>query len=75
MLNFEDKKLFLYEVDPLFFYDFDNDGFGDFKGFLKKISYFDFLNINGIVFPDIFNQENTILKNVNLSIDKIKIKI
>ncbi|MBR3259197.1 MAG: hypothetical protein IKG09_00365 [Mycoplasmataceae bacterium] len=68
MLNFENKKLFLYEVDPLFFYDFDNDGFGDFKGFLKKISYFDFLNIDGIVFPDIFNQENTILKSINLSI-------
>ena len=26
------KKLFLYEVDPLFFYDSNNDGFGDFKG-------------------------------------------
>lgn len=60
--------MFLYEVDPLFFYDFDNDGYGDFKGFIKKIDYFNFLNVDAILFPDIFNQEQTILKNAQVTI-------
>lgn len=61
------KKMFLYEVDPLFFYDSNNDGFGDFKGFAKKLDYFDFLNIDAFVFPDIYNQEDVILKNIQLT--------
>lgn len=61
----KNKKLFVYEIDPLFFYDDNKDGFGDFKGFLKKIDYFEFLNIDAVLFPDLFNQEDTILKSVN----------
>ena len=68
MLLENNKKMFLYEVDPLFFYDDNDDGFGDFSGFIKKIDYFNFLNIDGIVFPDIFNQEDIILKNVQVNI-------
>ncbi|WP_022934597.1 alpha-amylase family glycosyl hydrolase [Mesomycoplasma moatsii] len=68
MLLENNKKMFLYEVDPLFFYDNNDDGFGDFSGFIKKIDYFNFLNIDGIVFPDIFNQEDIILKNVQVNI-------
>ena len=60
--------MFLYEVDPLFFYDSNKDGYGDFAGFIKKMDYFDFLNVDGIVFPDIFNQEDIILKNIQLTI-------
>ncbi len=63
-----DKKYFLYEVDPLFFHDGNNDGYGDFEGFLKKIDYFDFLGIDGIMFPDIFNQEDIILKKSQTTI-------
>ena len=39
------KKLFLYEVDPLFFYDANNDGFGDFKGLSKKRK--EYINVTG----------------------------
>lgn len=62
------KKLFLYEVDPLFFYDANNDGFGDFKGLSQKINYFQYLNIDAILLPDIFNQEEIIAKDVQISI-------
>ena len=62
------KKLFLYEVDPLFFYDTNNDGFGDFKGLSQKINYFQYLNIDAILLPDIFNQEEIIAKDVQISI-------
>lgn len=68
-MNFNiNKKFFLYEVDPLFFYDSNNDGFGDFNGFSKKVDYFDYLDIDGIIFPDIFNQEEIILKNIKETI-------
>ncbi len=53
-----DKKMFFYEVDPLFFYDSNNDGFGDFEGLDQKINYFQYLNIDAILLPDIFNQED-----------------
>ena len=62
------KKLFLYEVDPLFFYDSNNDGFGDFKGLSQKINYFQYLNIDAILLPDIFNQEEIIAKDVQISL-------
>lgn len=62
------KKIFLYEVDPLFFYDGNDDGFGDFKGMNKKIDYFNFLNVDGIILPDIFNQEQIIIKKPQESI-------
>ena len=62
------KKLFLYEVDPLFFYDANNDGFGDFKGLSQKINYFQYLNIDAILLPDIFNQEEIVAKDVQISI-------
>lgn len=68
MLNKEGQKLFFYEVDPLFFKDSSNDGYGDFKGFLSKIDYFKFLDVDGIIFPDIFNQEKKIAKPVDMSI-------
>lgn len=62
------KKIFLYEVDPLFFYDANNDGFGDFKGLNQKLSYFQYLNVDAILIPDIFNQEDIIAKDVEVSI-------
>ena len=62
------KKLFLYEVDPLFFYDANNDGFGDFICLSQKINYFQYLNIDAILLPDIFNQEEIIAKDVQISI-------
>ncbi len=62
------KKIYLYEVDPLFFYDSNNDGFGDFKGLNLKIDYFKYLNIDGLLLPDIFNQEDVIAKNIQISI-------
>ena len=62
------KKMFLYYVDPLFFKDSANDGYGDFQGFLSKLDYFEFLNVDGIIFPDLFNQEKTILKPHDISI-------
>lgn len=68
MLNKEGQKLFFYEVDPLFFKDSSNDGYGDFKGFLSKTDYFKFLDVDGIIFPDIFNQEKNIAKPVDMSI-------
>lgn len=68
MLFKENKKLFLYEVDPLFFKDSDDDGFGDFAGFFSKIEYFSYLNVDGVIFPDLFNQEKIILKSSEISI-------
>ncbi|MGL4343256.1 MAG: alpha-amylase family glycosyl hydrolase [Metamycoplasmataceae bacterium] len=58
----KDKKTIYYEINPLFFKDENGDGFGDFKGFLKKIDYFSFLGIDCIIFPDIFNN----IKELNL---------
>ena len=60
--------MFFYEVDPLFFYDSNNDGFGDFEGLNQKINYFQYLNIDAILLPDIFNQEDVIAKEVQTSI-------
>ena len=51
-----------------FFYDANNDGFGDFKGLSQKINYFQYLNIDAILLPDIFNQEEIIAKDVQISI-------
>lgn len=62
------KKGFIYEVDPLFFQDGNNDGFGDFNGFIKRIDYLKSLNIDAILFPDLFNQENKILKPLDITI-------
>lgn len=62
------KKIFLYEIDPLFFYDENDDGYGDFQGLNKKIDYFNFLNIDAILLVDIFNQENIIIKKPEESI-------
>ena len=62
------KKLFLYEVDPLFFFVFNNDGFVDFIGLCQKINYFQYLNIDAILLPDIFSQEEIIAKDVQISI-------
>lgn len=60
--------MFLYHVDPLFFRDSSGDGFGDFRGFLEKIGYFEFLGIDGVIFPDLFNQEGVILKPNDVAI-------
>lgn len=62
MLINKNNKLFLYEVDPLFYYDGSGDGFGDFEGFLQKIEHIKDIGFDGIIFPDLFNQEKTILK-------------
>lgn len=67
-MNKTNQKKFLYEIDPLFFCDQNNDGFGDFEGFLNKIDYFKYLNVDGVIIPDIFNQEEIILKNSEISI-------
>ena len=68
MLINNHKKMFLYYVDPLFFKDSANDGYGDFQGFLSKLDYLESLNIDGIIFPDLFNQEKVILKPHDISI-------
>ncbi len=57
------NKKTIYEVDPLFFFDSNKDGFGDFEGFLKKIDYIKELKIDNVLFPDIFNQESIIAKD------------
>lgn len=62
MLLKSNQKLFLYEVQPLFFKDSSQDGFGDFVGFLSKIEYFKYLQVDGVIFPDLFNQEKILLK-------------
>ena len=68
MISKPDKKLLIYEVDPLFFKDANNDGFGDFEGFISKLDYFKYLNIDAVCFPDIFNQEKVIAKPIEESI-------
>lgn len=62
------KKKFIYEVDPLFFYDANDDGYGDFEGFFQKIEYIKSLNVDIVMFPDLFNQEKQILKPYGASI-------
>ena len=62
------KKMFLYHLDPLFFQDSTSDGYGDFQGFLNKINYLEDLGVDAIIFPDLFNQEKTILKPPDVSV-------
>ena len=38
-LNWFEKE-FIYEIDPLFFFDGNNDGIGDIQGIKQKIDYF-----------------------------------
>ncbi|MGL6124908.1 MAG: alpha-amylase family glycosyl hydrolase [Metamycoplasmataceae bacterium] len=68
MLNNKKNKLIFYEVNPLFFYDSNNDGFGDFEGISRKIEYFTFIGIDCVIIPDIFNNYNDLMfgKFVNL---------
>lgn len=63
MLNKRNNKLIFYEVNPLFFYDSDNDGFGDFSGLSKKIEYFSFIGIDCVIIPDIFNNHGELMFN------------
>lgn len=63
MLKNQKKKQIFYEVNPLFFYDSNNDGFGDFNGLSKKTDYFKFIDINCVIIPDIFNNYNNLLFN------------
>lgn len=63
MLKKQKKKQIFYEVNPLFFYDYDGDGFGDLIGLSKKIDYFKFIDISCIIIPDIFNNNNNLLFN------------
>ncbi|MDK2819951.1 MAG: hypothetical protein KFW07_03880 [Mycoplasmataceae bacterium] len=68
MIKIQHKKQIYYEVNPLFFYDSNDDGFGDFAGLSKKIDYFSFMGVNCIIIPDIFNNYNSLLfsKFINL---------
>lgn len=68
MIKIQHKKQIYYEVNPLFFFDSNDDGFGDFKGISKKIDYFVFMGISCIIIPDIFNNYNSLLfsKFINL---------
>ncbi|MCR8613106.1 MAG: alpha-amylase family glycosyl hydrolase [Mycoplasma sp.] len=49
------KKLIIYEVNPMFYFDKDNKGVGSIKGLIDKISYFKYLNIDTLVLPNILN--------------------
>ncbi len=68
MLKNQNTKRIFYELNPLFFYDNNGDGFGDFEGVSKKMKYFSFIGIDCVIIPDIFNNYNTLLFNsfVNL---------
>ena len=61
MLNNKNRKQIFYEVNPLFFYDSNNDGFGDFQGISKKMDYFSFMDVDCVIIPDVFNNHNTLL--------------
>ncbi len=68
MLNNQNKKQIFYEVNPLFFYDSNNDGFGDFKGISQKMEYFSFVGVDCVIIPDIFNNHNTLLFNAFINL-------
>ncbi|MGL5617672.1 MAG: alpha-amylase family glycosyl hydrolase [Metamycoplasmataceae bacterium] len=79
MLNKRSNKLIFYEVNPLFFYDSNDDGYGDFNGISKKIDYFSFIDIDCVIIPDIFNNYSELMlsefvefKNKYGKIDDIK---
>jgi hypothetical protein len=61
MLKNHNTKRIFYELNPLFFYDANGDGFGDFEGISKKIAYFSFIGIDCVTIPDIFNNYNSLL--------------
>ncbi len=67
MLKNQKKKQIFYEVNPLFFFDSNNDGFGDFAGLSKKIDYFLFMGITCVIIPDIFNNYNNLLLNETIN--------
>ncbi|MGL5204971.1 MAG: alpha-amylase family glycosyl hydrolase, partial [Metamycoplasmataceae bacterium] len=61
MLNKRSNKLIFYEVNPLFFSDSNDDGFGDFNGISKKIDYFTFIDVDCVIIPDIFNNHSELM--------------
>ncbi|MGL5732570.1 MAG: alpha-amylase family glycosyl hydrolase [Metamycoplasmataceae bacterium] len=61
MLNKRSNKLIFYEVNPLFFYDSNDDGYGDFNGISKKIDYFSFMDVDCVIIPDIFNNHGDLM--------------
>ncbi|MGL5205438.1 MAG: alpha-amylase family glycosyl hydrolase [Metamycoplasmataceae bacterium] len=79
MLNKKSNKLTFYELNPLFFYDSNDDGYGDFAGISKKIDYFSFIDLDCVIIPDIFNNYNDLMsyefvdfKNKYGPIDELK---
>jgi hypothetical protein len=61
MLKNHNTKRIFYELNPLFFYDHNGDGFGDFDGISEKINYFSFMGVDCVIIPDIFNNYNSLL--------------
>ncbi|VEU59175.1 alpha,alpha-phosphotrehalase [Mesomycoplasma neurolyticum] len=51
-MNFRNK--IIYQIYPLSFKDFNNDGFGDLKGIISKLDYLEWLGIDVIWITPIF---------------------
>lgn len=56
-LNWFEKEL-IYEIDPMKFYDGNNDGYGDIQGIEKKFNYLEKNSIKSILLSEsLFNDK------------------
>ena len=47
------KKISIYDLNPRYFKDYNEDGIGDLKGLANKFSYLDFLGVDALILQDI----------------------
>lgn len=57
------KKISIYDLNPRYFKDSNDDGIGDLKGLISKFDYFKYLGVDAIILQGIFSSPSKQIQN------------